>query len=343
MSKPKAPKPVDYQDAARQGVYAGLETYPTQYLVDAAARTGDKVTIDGKTYDFTGLGDAATAGAVSDKMAQTLLDIQRSLGPRQIQERIDELKASDPEGYAARQQLFDRIMADANAQPDRPLAEDVQNQITSILNNAGKLDARGREQVSGQVRGGQIHNGIYLGNAATEQEAGAQVAAADNLRNQQQQEAMQFLQSGASPEDVAYRRLQQSIADLGNFTNGATPTAEFGSLSSAGNGAVPFIGGGPGPMPANLGNLGASFNQNLYSGQVNWAQNQVNPWIAGISTGVSGLNALAGAYPAGASGWSPWAATATASMPTGGGATNPWSVSGWSPAGDYNQPTGTWG
>lgn len=331
MSKPKTPKPVDYQDAARQGVYAGLESYPLQYLTDAASRLGRSVTVDGKTYDFTGLGDADTAGVVSDKMAQTLLDIQRAQGPAQIQQRINELKASDPEGYAARQQLFDRIMADANAQPDRPLASDVQNQITDLLTSAGQLDARGRDQVQGAVRGGQIQNGIYLGNAPAENEAAAMVKAGDDLRSQQQEEALQFLQSGSSPEDVAYRRMQQSMGDLASFVNGQSPSAQFSNLSSAGNGAVPFVGGGYGPTPPNLSNLGANFNQQLYSGQVNWAQNQVNPWVAGFSTAASGANAIAG------SGWNPWGPTRTGQPVTASGST------GWSRPGDYNQPAGVWG
>lgn len=288
-----APAAPDYEDAARQGVYADLETYPLRYLVDAASRSGGKVTVGGKSYDFTGLGDADNAAVMSDKMAATLLDIQRGLGPQYIQQRLDELKQADPKGYAARQDLFERIISDSKEHPDRPLAEDLQSQIVGQLTNAGKLDARELEQVQQQVRGGQVARGNFLGNAATAQEAGAAVGASDALKSQQQQQALGFLSSGVTPEDVEYRRIQQSLGNLGAFISGETPTAQFKSLSAAGNGAAPFISGGPGNVVTNpnAATQGITNANQIYGGQINWQQQQVNPWIAGISTGISGYNA----------------------------------------------------
>lgn len=304
-------------------MYANLENYPLQYLVDAASKSGKAVTVGGKTYDFTGLGDADNARVMSDKMAATLLDIQRGLGPQFIQQRLDELKQADPKGYAARQDLFDRILADSQAHPNRPLAEDLQSSIVGQLTNAGRLDARELEQVQQQVRGGQAARGNTLGNAATSQEASAAVQASDTLKNQQQQEALGFLNSGVTPEDVEYRRLQQSLQNLGAFQSGQTPTAEFRSLSAAGNGAAPFISGGPVGGPGgvqtdpNAGAQGQNFYNQLYSGQVNWQQNQVNPWIAGLSTGISGI---APAYNAGVNaGW--WGGGNTQPYYQGGGTT----------------------
>src|SRR5262245_2407314 len=128
-----APDPPDYAGAARQGVYADLETYPLRYIIEAASRMGGKVTLDGKTYDFSGLGDADNAAAMSDKMAQTLLDIQRDLGPEFVKQRLEELKQADPKGYAARQELFSRIMAAVDQHPDRPLAEELQASIVGEL------------------------------------------------------------------------------------------------------------------------------------------------------------------------------------------------------------------
>ena len=295
MGKGKTPEVPDYAEAARQGVYADLENYPFRYLVDAAAQTGGSYTdpSTGQVYDFTGMGNAETAGKVSDKMAQAMLDIQRSHSSQFIQQRLAELKASDPQGYAARQQLFDRIMAEAEKNPDRPLAENLQREITDTLNKGGKLDARGEEQVREGVRGGQIERGIILGNAPTAQEASAQVQASDQMLTQRQQQALQFLQSGVSPEDVAYRRMQQNIGNLGDFTAGKTPSAQFGDLSSAGNGAAPFVGGGGSnvSLNPNAAATGANWASNIYSGQVNWANNQVNPYMAGISSGLGVYNA----------------------------------------------------
>jgi len=295
MGGGSAPKPPDYEAAARQGVYADLETYPLRYLVDAASQAGGKVNVGGKDYDFTGLGDADNAAVMSDKMASTLLDIQRGMGPKFIEQRLDELKQADPQGYAARQDLFDRILSDSKANPNRPLAEDLQNSIVGQLTNSGHLDARELEQVQQGVRGGQVARGNYLGNSAVSEEAGAAVKASDALKNQQQQTALGFLNSGVTPEDVQYRRIQQSLSNLGAFQAGQTPEAEFRSLSAAGNTAAPFI-GGTGPTATtnpNAGQQGAAFANNLYSGQVNWANTQVNPFIAGLSTTLTGAGAAA--------------------------------------------------
>jgi hypothetical protein len=286
-----SPSAPDYDEAARQGVYADLETYPLRYLVEAASKQGGKVTIDGNEYDFTGAGEADNAAVMSDKMAQTLLDLQRDLGPDIIKQRIEELKLADPQGYAARKDLFDRIIKDTESNPDRPLADDLQRSIVGELANAGKLDSRELQQVQQAVRGSQVRNNNFLGNAATAEEAGAVVKAGESLRDQQQQQALGFLESGVTPEDVQYRRIQQQLANLGAFISGETPEAQFKQLSGAGNGAVPFVGGTPNTQTTNpnAGQQGVNNALDIYTGKVNWAQNQVNPWIAGISTGVTGL------------------------------------------------------
>ena len=100
-----SPEMPNYEQAAREGVQADLQAFPTRYLVDAASRMGTSVNVDGQNYDFTGLGDVDSARVLSDKMAQVMLDLQRTRSPQFIRQRIEELKASDPEGYAARQTL----------------------------------------------------------------------------------------------------------------------------------------------------------------------------------------------------------------------------------------------
>jgi len=302
MGGGKTPKTPDYEEAARQGVYADLEQYPLRYLTEAAAKMGGKFTLDGKEYDFTGLGEADTAAVMSDQMASTLLDLQRDLGPQFIKQRIEELKLSDPEGFAARKDLFDRIMAGVDASPDRPMAEDLQNSIVGELQNAGRLDRGMLDEVQQSVRGGQVGRGNYLGNAAVSEEAGAVVGASESLRDAQQQQALGFLNSGVTPEDVEYRRIQQNLSNLGAFVEGTTPTSQFKSLSNAGNGAVPFIGGGYNPAATNpnAGGQGVNNALNIYSGKVNWSANQVNPWVAGITTAASTYGAASNL------GWQPW-------------------------------------
>lgn len=294
MGGGSAPKPPNLNKAAKEGIYADLETYPQRYLTEAAAKMGGKVTIDGKTYDFTGLGDADNSAVMSDKMAQTLLDIQRNMGPQFVAQAIDELKQSDPNGYAARKDLFDRIMKEANEAPGQPMSQDLQNSIVQELQGAGKLDRDELNSVQQSVRGGQVARGNYLGNAATAQEAAATVNASDQLRDQQQQQALGFLNSGVTPEDVKYRKMQQSLSNLSNFISGSNPTAQFGSLSAAGNGAAPFLTTSPNSQTTNPNAAanGISNALGIYSGNVNWANNQVNPYMAGLSTAASGLGTL---------------------------------------------------
>jgi len=324
-----APKPPDYEQAAREGVYADLETYPLRYLTEAASRMGGRIVIDGKQYDFTGLGEADNARVMSDKMAQVLLDLQRDLGPEFIKQRIEELKAADPQGYAARQQLFDRILKSVEASPDRPLAADLQSSIVGELQNAGRLDRRMLDQVQQSVRGGQVRRGNYLGSAATAEEAGGVVRASESLRDSQQQQALGFLNSGVTPEDVAYRRIQQSLGNLGAYIGGETPTAQFNQLSGAGNAAVPFVSGGPNSQTTNpnAGAQGMNWANQIYSGNVNWQQNQVNPWIAGLNFGAGAMQTGVNlGWNPGA--WSPGAAPA-GTVTTGGYSYAPGAAPAW--------------
>lgn len=280
---PKIPNPAD---AAVGGIQADAELAPYQYLINAAATLGRRIEIGGKVYDFTGLGQADTAGRVSDQLAQTLLDLQREKSPAIIAQRLAELKAADPEGYASRQQLFDRIMSDAEQNPDRPVATDLQNLIQNeISKGAGFDDARQESQVRDSARGQQVARGTYLGNAATTNEARTVVGAGETLRNQREQNALNLLQSGASPEDVAYRRQQQNIANLGSFVNGQTPTAQFGQVSGAQRGPAGTYGGNPNiNFDPNAAGQGLNNSLNIWQGNYDFANSQANPWLSAFST-----------------------------------------------------------
>lgn len=285
MGGPDIPDP---NVAAISGAVADVQNYPFQYQIEALARTGGRANIGGRVYDFTGLGEADNARVMSDRMAQTLLDIQRNYGADFIRQRLASLEQSDPEGFAARRQLFDRILADSERNPNRPLAEETQGLITDLLQQGGQLTDRQKEEVQQGVRGQQLRRGIYLGNAPASQEATAVTQAGEQMRGAREAQALQFQTSGISPEDVEYRRIQQSLQNLGAFMSGQTPTAQFGGLSAAGNGAAPFTTGGPMNVHTNP-NAALQGIQNanaIYSGNVNWANSQVNPFVAGISGGM---------------------------------------------------------
>ena len=288
------PSVPDYAEAAREGIVADVTNFPFRYQIEALARMGGRAVIGGQEHDFTGLGDADNAAVMSDEMAQALLDIQRNYGAAFVEQRLKELERADPAGYAARRQLFERIKAGAAASPDRPLAESLQAEINAELTKGGALDKRQLEEVQQGVRGKQISRGITLGNAAINEEGKAVATAGETMRSQRQQSGLNYLGSGVSPEDVEYRRIQQSLQNLGAFISGQTPTAQFRSLSSASNGAAPFYQGQPNQQTTNpnAGQQGVNNALAIYSGNVNWSNSQVNPWIAGLSTGASALRTM---------------------------------------------------
>jgi len=285
----KIPNPAD---AAVQGIQSDTQLQPFKYLLNAAADTGQNITLNGQNYDFTGLGNADTAGKISDQMAQTLLDLQKEKSPAIIAQRLKELQAADPQGYAARQQLFDRIMSDAQSNPGRPVSSDLQQTLQDELaKGVGFNDAKQEEQVREGVRGGQVARGITLGNAPTSQEAQTVTNAGESLQTQRQQDALNMLQSGTSPDDIAYRNMQQSLGNLANFQQGISPTAQFQQVSSAGNGPVQLTGQAPSTntFNPNAAQTGMNNALSLYQGQSTYANASANPWLAGL--GVAGQTA----------------------------------------------------
>ena len=291
------PVPTDPNVAAASGSAADAANYPFKAQIDALAQTGGSGTINGTWYNFSGLGTADQNSAVSNQMAQAMLDIQKNYGPAYVTQRLADLQQSDPTGYAARKQLFDKIIADSQANPNRPMATDLQTQVASLLGQGSNLTTGPNsetEQVQQGVRGQQVSNGIYLGNAPASQEASAIVNAGDAQQQQRQTTAATFLNSGVSPEDVTYRRVQQSLSNLGNAIAGQTPEAQFASLSGAQGGAAPFNTGNvqsPSINP-NAALQGLQNASQIYSGQVNWNNAQVNPWSVGLSTSANTLGAL---------------------------------------------------
>jgi hypothetical protein len=296
VSSPNIPDP---NKAAVAGATANAENFPFQYIINQLAQVGGNATINGQNYDFTGLGTADNARVMSDQMAQALLDIQKNYGGDFVKQRLADLQQADPQGYAARQQLFDRILADSQkAAPNAKMSGDLQDLVNQQLSNGGRLTTGSNsetEQVQQAVRGNQLANGVFLGNAPATQEATAVEQADEQKRNAVQEASAKYLSAGVSPEDIQYRQIQQSLANLGAFENGQTPEAQFGSLSGAQNGAAPFTSGYQNTAGIDTGSALQGINNanSIYSGQVNWAQTQANPWLAGLSTAASGFN-LAG-------------------------------------------------
>jgi hypothetical protein len=148
------------------------------------------------------------------------------------------------------------------------------------------------QDVQQSVRGGQVARGITLGNAPASQEASAVVGASDKLRTQQEGVAENYLASGISPQDVQYRKIQQSLANLGAFANGQTPEAQFGQLSGAQSQGAPNVAPNY-STPASLDPNSAQYGINFANQSYQTSQQNANPWLAGLSTATTGLNAWA--------------------------------------------------
>lgn len=335
MNSPQIPDP---GKAAIQGVQTQAQLNPYEYLINALASTGGSGTVvnpltgQPTSLDFTGLGTADVQNQYQDQMAQTLLNIQQNLGPQYVAQQIADLQQADPTGYASYKQLFDQIQQEANqGTPDLGLSEQTQSQIQDILKNSQTLNPQELIDAQQAARGGQVASGIYLGNAPAEAEAGAIVNATDQKQAAGNQEAQQFLASGVDPTDLQYRTIQQNMANLGAFISGQDPTAQFSSISGAQNTASPTPDSGFGVPAINEGQAAGQGINNalgLYSGEVNWANNSANPYLAGLSTLT---NAAGTAFNLG---YSPW----NTSMPS----VNPPAPAGGSSA-YYDTPTTDWG
>jgi len=237
--------------------------------------------------DFTGLGDADKAGVNADKLAQTMLDLQRKYGSDFVAEARKQLEQSDPEGWAARKRLFDEVMADQDRQPDLTLSKTIQQQMLDELNQGGATDAATNREIEQFLTAQQSARGGGYGKADEYERAMGVGQAAEARKAQRKQQALAFLTSGATPDDVSFRRGQQNKANLASFLSGTTPTAQFASLSGAQNQAAPFIPGTPGPtLNPNAGAQGAAYAQGNYNTQTNYAAGQANPWMAGLGLGL---------------------------------------------------------
>ena len=287
------PEPPDYaaqayQDAI-QGAHAEFENFPFQREIEAAAALGKKVTIDGKTYDFTGLGDTQYNIESARKLSDALLKIRAQYGEDYVREQLKQLDLAQPEVQDARRKQFDRIMAEIGRDPNRQLADSSEESVLRRLREGGKLSAGETRAVQQGVRGPQVDNGLFLGNAANAAEAGSMLSAGDNKRQTAQQMALQWLGSGATPEDFDYRKLQTDIGNLSSFARNETPIAQFGSISGAQNGAVPFATDFQGSgLPGSSANT--SFANAVRGQQSQWNLNTPNPWTTGIGFALQGAS-----------------------------------------------------
>lgn len=295
-SPPSAPNPTT---AAIAGQTASVENYPFEDIINQLSQLGQSATINGTTYDFTGLGNAAQAATMGQQSAAGQLALEEQYGPQFVQQALAQVQQANPLGTAAENQLGELVSAPVPG--PSATSQSLEDQMLALLNNPQLTTGPFGEQtqVEQGVRAQQLGQGIFLGNEPAQQEAGAVEQASQQQLSQIQQADENYLSAGISPEDVQYRQLQQQLGNLGAFWSGQTPLAQFGSLSSAQTGAAPTATNYTATGGVNTGAAltGLEEANQLYSGNVNWYQSQANPYLAGLS-GLSGAANILGSSSA---------------------------------------------
>lgn len=293
---PAAPNP---SAATVAGMEAETELYPLKRRIETAIRLGEKAYDENGNViaDFTDTGEVDYQKKYSREMAKAILALNDKYGADFVEQRMKELELADPEGTAARRRQYQKIMASLAETPDTSIAQATERAVMEDLNRGATLDARDARAVQQRELARTTRGGVYLGAAPARREAGVMDAAGQAKLAERQQRALAFLSSGGTAEDIEFRDRQQKLANLSSFLSGTTPQAQFSQLSGAQNQAVPFT--GMGPMGGTVDRTGdaQAFNARLYTTQVNWAQEQVNPYAAGLGLGMQTAGMVAASRP----------------------------------------------
>lgn len=262
-------------------------------------KTGRMVPENQAYADFTGFGEADVQGKIAEDYADLMIELGDKYGLQFVEEARKQLELSDPEGMAAREKMGQMIEQQADETPERPVADLIDQQVGEQLEAGNRLDAMSRDVLDASLQDALRARGQTgsVDQFAQPMETGL---AGDARRQAGIQKALGWLSSGATPEDVQFRREQQNLANMGAYIGGRTPQAEFANLSGAQQGATPMHGGSQ--LPTMNQNAGQSSQQAALSDwqtQMGYGANQANPWMAGLS-GLLGLGSAAGK-----AGWQP--------------------------------------
>lgn len=239
-----------------------------------------------KTYDFSGLGAADVQAKLAKDMAQIQLDLGKKYDSQYIDEALKQEKLADPQGFAARDRMSELIQEQNNRPVNAPVADTLNRQVQEELDaakthtldpqmhamlmqgGAAALAARGGGSDTNQA---DFEKPLVTGSAGTRRE----LAATGKATN--------WLSSGESPDDIAYRREQQNLSNLSALTNGQTPQTQFKTLSGAQQGPTPVVTGQPLPTLANNGASAQNSAISAFQTQQGAAASQADPWMAGLS------------------------------------------------------------
>lgn len=251
---PDPPPPPDYAAANREGILADIETLPLRRAVDLAVEMGTK----GK---FT-----LPGGKEVEYDFEGMGDIDRTRNRLKFADEFAQSALESAEKYGVR--FVEQRRKELEAAD--PLMTQARQQMFDLVSQgSGNLLRNAVSQSIQSTRGAQAARGNAFGNAPAVEEA---------------------LAIG----DTMFRMRQQDMANLGAFMSGVTPTAQFGQLSAAQQGASMFnpnaIQKSNVQLDPNAGANAASFAMSSYQQQSqNWSQQmqQGSPWEAALG-GVMG-------------------------------------------------------
>lgn len=245
------------------------------------------------TAPFKGIGDVDLQKASMIKSAQNMLDLQKKYGADFAQVALEQEKLADPKGWKARQAL-DKLLTEEQAQAGQvsPVSSKLYEQMGRDLSTGAGLSAEDLQAIGqtlaqrgalGDATGADIEGALTRGSAGLARESRAR------------SNALALLQSGSTPEDIAYRRQQQSMSNIGSFLGGTSPVTQFASLSAAQSGTTPVYTGAALPTTAGsdatqamLGAQQGSFQQKMQN-----MQSSASPWFTGLNAALKGANAVA--------------------------------------------------
>tara|TARA_Y100000310_G_scaffold200247_1_gene200295 strand:+ start:1217 stop:2293 length:1077 start_codon:yes stop_codon:yes gene_type:complete len=254
----------DYGKAASEAAEADIRTLPARKKLDRLAKLGEKGFVEFKDRKGRSVVEMVDFTGIGD------IDLSRANLDFFIESAgtVSEAMLAQAEQYGVKfvEQRRKELQA---ADPEG--FEMRQEMGKRIMEGGEKHFAAAAKGAMQGVRGSQSARGNLFGNAPSIQEAMA-------------------------VGDVGYRMYQQDLANMGAFGAGVAPTAQFGALSGAQQGASPFAG-----QNIMQTGVGAQTNQqfgqatgNIYQQQAAMAQ-QGSPWmqLGGMAAGL-GLTALTG-------------------------------------------------
>ena len=254
----------DYGAAAREANESDIQTLPARKKLDRLAKLGEKGFVEYKDKHGKSQVENVDFTGVGD------IDLSRANLDYYIESagRISESMLEQSEEYGVRFVEQRRKELEA-ADPEG--FEMRQEMGRRIMEGGEKHFMAAAKGAMHGTRGSQSARGNLFGNAPSMQEAMA-------------------------VGDVGYRMYQQDLANMGSYGAGVAPTAQFGALSGAQQGANPFQ--GQNIMQTGVGAMtNQQFGQatgGIYQQQAQMAQ-QGSPWsqIGGMAAGL-GLTALTG-------------------------------------------------